>query len=62
MILHSELRSTRWPWLTQGWHVVADVQRDEQRQRLAEEWGFVRRPWQLFDISHVTRPADRIVR
>ena len=58
MILHSELRSRRWPWLTQGWEVAKEVDDDERMKAYLQDIGVLPRPPQYFDVSTVYRPAD----
>ena len=38
------VKSKRWPWLTDGWEVVEDVEKDEQLEAAKDLMGVCRPP------------------
>lgn len=55
------IKSKRWPWLTDGWEVVEEVQAEEQAKYCFGEY----EPPDFFDLGYVYHPyvyhpVDRI--
>lgn len=62
MILHTDLKSRRWPWLTEGWEVAEDVVAEQSRLAARQALGLLPPEGPLFlDISPgIFTPADRV--